>query len=578
MPSTGGWTRYRGRPEPEGSRTAGKPSLWVSLLIPDLGLFVSIVTLFYCLFLFDGCRNLFRDSDTGWHIRTGETIVDTGTLPRTDPYSFTRHGEPWFAWEWGADVLMGAVHKKAGLPGVAALYALTIAACTWLWFRLHWAVGGDFLLACLMVSPMLSTANMHWLARPHVFSWIFLLAALLAAERVRGGFRPWHALAIAAFSALWANLHASFFFAPLIAGLYAAGCAVRPLLWELDAAAEFQRARWFALAALSALAGSFLNPYGWQLHAHLAHYLTNHELLARVGEFLSFNFHLEGAWQIALMFGLAGLGTSLAFGQRRVSHFLLGAVLLAVALRSARGLPVAALLLLPLANGAIAETLRNAQGLRSPLARWRDIYFAYSGRLRGIDAGCRGFVLVPLIALLAIVALHAPAVAARTGFPPDQFPVAAAEEVGKLPATARLLAPDKYGGYLIYRFAGRRQVFMDGRSDFYGVDFMKSYIELVEVRPGWRGAVERFGFTHALLPVNYSLVSALEAEGWTRLYADGTAVLLARKADPEVRLSTGRPGGRPRVRAPALRIGLSTGRPGGRTPWSATNPLVGFRN
>src|SRR4051812_46018845 len=62
---------------------------------PDLGLVVSIVTLVYCLFLFDGWQKLFRDSDTGWHIRTGETILSTRALPATDPYSFTRAGEPW---------------------------------------------------------------------------------------------------------------------------------------------------------------------------------------------------------------------------------------------------------------------------------------------------------------------------------------------------------------------------------------------------------------------------------------------------------------------------------------------------
>ena len=29
---------------------------------------------------------------------------------------------------------------------------------------------------------------------------------------------------------------------------------------------------------------------------------------------------------------------------------------------------------------------------------------------------------------------------------------------------------DKFGGYLIYRFEGRRKVFFDGRSDFYPCD------------------------------------------------------------------------------------------------------------
>ena len=101
-----------------------------------------------------------------------------GTLPRTDPYSFTRGGQPWFAWEWLADVATGSIHRSFGLKGVALFYAAAIAAGVWLWFRLHWALGGNFLIACAMAPLLLSTCNIHWLARPHVLSWIFLLLAV----------------------------------------------------------------------------------------------------------------------------------------------------------------------------------------------------------------------------------------------------------------------------------------------------------------------------------------------------------------------------------------------------------------
>ena len=109
-----------------------------------------------------------------------------------------------------------------------------------------------------------------------------------------------------------------------------------------------------------------------------------------------------------------------------------------------------------------------------------------------IDSSLCGLAWAPVILLLTFVILRSPVIAARTGFPPDQFPVKAATIVEKLPESVRLLAPDKFGGYLIYRFSGRRKVFMDGRSDFYGLDFMKRYIELVEVAAGLaqhRGAV-----------------------------------------------------------------------------------------
>lgn len=263
----------------------------LSWVIPDLGLVVSVITLAYCLFMFGGTTKLFRDSDTGWHIRSGEAILETGKLLRTDPYSFSRAGQPWFQWEWGADALTGAAHGFNGLRGVALMFGVAIAACTWLWFRLHWASGGNFFLACLMASPMLSTANLHWLARPHVLSWVLLLVWVLycSNESRTSGRLGWpRGLGIALFTAIWANLHASFFFVPALASLFAASHLIRPLVWDLDKTGELRRARWFLAAALWAAAGSLLNPYGIALHRHVFDYLRNTELLARVGEFQSF--------------------------------------------------------------------------------------------------------------------------------------------------------------------------------------------------------------------------------------------------------------------------------------------------
>ena len=137
-----------------------------------------------------------------------------------------------------------------------------------------------------------------------------------------------------------------------------------------------------------------------------------------------------------------------------------------------------------------------------------------------------GIWLTPALAALAFLWLHVPAVAAQTGFPRDEFPVIAAGELTTLPAEIRLLAPDKYGGYLIFRYRGARKVFFDGRSDFYGSGFMKQYIRLMEVRPGWQEQLRAFGFTHALLPNGYSLVPALEQLGWKIVFRDDVATLL----------------------------------------------------
>jgi hypothetical protein len=475
-----------------------RPGVLLRWCVPDVAFATACVTLLYCLFLFQGYQKLFRDSDAGWHIRTGEAILATGNLPRTDPYSFTRAGQPWFAWEWLADAGVGGIHRAFGLKGVALFYAAAISAGVWLWFRLHWALGGNFLIACAMAPLLLSTCNIHWLARPHVLSWIFLLLAVFP--------RKPNLIVVALVTALWANVHASFFFAPLIA-----------LLFALED-------RWYLKAAAVAAVAPLLNPYGPQLYVHVFRYLTDADLLSRIGEFQSFDFHSAGAAQIIATVILGVVGGTLALTQRRFHHFALSILITALALRSARALPLSALLLLPIANAAITRFLGNrsltvAAQIGAATVRERlPAFLAYSANLRALDAQFSGLVLAPIILLATFYLIP------TAGFPADQFPVAAYSHI---PVGARPFAPDKFGGYLIYRSNGTLKVFFDGRSDLYGADFLKQYSSLVQVRPGWRQYWESFHFTHALLPADSPLLPALEQIGWRPLYQDKTATLLA---------------------------------------------------
>ena len=480
-----------------------RPGALLGWCVPDVAFATACVTLFYCLFLFQGYQKLFRDSDAGWHIRTGEAILATGTLPRTDPYSFTRGGQPWFAWEWLADAGVGGIHRAFGLRGVAVFYAAAISAGVWLWFRLHWALGGNFLIACAMAPLLLSTCNIHWLARPHVLSWIFLLLAIFPR-------RP-NLIVVALVTALWANVHASFFFAPVIA-----------LLFALED-------RWYLKVAGVAALAPLLNPYGPQLYVHVFRYLTDTDLLARIGEFQSFDFHSAGSAQIVATLILGVIGGTFALTEKRLHHFALAILITTLALRSARALPLCALLLLPIANAAITRWLsgtgasacqpRKHQELAGESACPTNLssFLAYSVNLRALDARFCGLALAPFILLAAFRLTPA------AGFPPDQFPVAAYSHI---PAAARLFAPDKFGGYLIYRSNGTLKVFFDGRSDLYGADFLRQYSRLVQVRPGWRQYWESFHFTHALVPADAPLLPALEQIGWRPLYQDKTATLL----------------------------------------------------
>jgi hypothetical protein len=384
-------------------------------------------------------------------------------------------------------------------------------------------VEGNFLLAGLLFVPMLSTTALHWLARPHIFSWLFLLGTVWLCERMpdRLGWRHFAGVGIAA--ALWSNIHASFFFGPLIAVIYAAGAYFRPLVWEAPISARHApKGGDYVRLAIAASAGTLANPNGWRLHRHLVAYLSNSALLDRISEFQSFNFHQDGALRVMLALAICFAGAFGSLAIRKPERFLLSMLLTALALRSVRAVPLAGLLLLPLANGSITAVLSSARGLQPALRARLDNALKYGDRLDAIQRGFHGFALVPLAVLLIFLSIRTSA-----GFTAPDSPVAASLAIAALPAGARILASDSFGGYLIYRFNGQRKVFFDGRSDFYGSEFLDRYLRLVEVRPGWREEFNRWDFSNALLPPGCSLVPALEAAGWRELYRDHTAVLLA---------------------------------------------------
>src|SRR5271166_1142052 len=51
-----------------------------------------------------GWQALLGDGDTGWHIRTGEYILERG-VPARDLFSFSRAGQSWYAWEWLSEAI-----------------------------------------------------------------------------------------------------------------------------------------------------------------------------------------------------------------------------------------------------------------------------------------------------------------------------------------------------------------------------------------------------------------------------------------------------------------------------------------
>ena len=140
------------------SSAANRDPEWVRWLLPSVSdlLFVTMLGL---LVFTNLSLRLLGDAGIGWHIRTGQLILATYTIPHVDPFSSSMTGRPWFAWEWLYDTLVGWLDSAAGLNGVVLFTAIIIAGVFSWTFQLLVRRGTNILLALVLVLLAASAAT-----------------------------------------------------------------------------------------------------------------------------------------------------------------------------------------------------------------------------------------------------------------------------------------------------------------------------------------------------------------------------------------------------------------------------------
>ena len=458
-------------------------------------------------------QGLLEDGDTGWHIRTGDYILAHG-VPARDLFSFSRAGQRWYAWEWLSDVVFARIHQWFGLAGVAALGAVLVSLAAALLFAwlLRRAAGAWVGLPVTLAAA--SAASVHNLARPHLVSLVLLVAGLWLLDEDRRAPTRW-LWTLVPVTGLWANLHGGFAaWLGIIVFLAAGSAAERNWM-----AAK----RYGLLAGLSAMA-TLINPYGWQLHRHIWEYLGSRWIAEHVLEFQSPQIRSENMLVFALLL-LAGMAVAAKTCQRR-QWFEQGLVAMFgfAALRSARYVPLFAMVAAPLLASYAARAWEEWALREKARGAWRVLW--ESSQSLGLQRRLTPWMpILGALAIAAVLPAHA-----LTEFPAHAFPVTAVDRNAGLfasPAGARVLTSDQWADYLIYRLYPQARVFFDGRSDFYGEAIGNDYRVLIQAGRTSREVMARYGFTAALLPLDWPLGQLLEHDpAWRVAYRDGQAVLL----------------------------------------------------
>jgi hypothetical protein len=495
--------------------------------LTDVAFLMPLVFLFTRM---QGVRTMLGDGDTGWHIRAGEWMLAHHAIIRTDPFSFTKPGQPWFAWEWLWEVCFAWLHQRGGLGLVVLVSMLVICTTFALLFRVLNRRCGNPLIAAALTLLAAAGSSIHWLARPHLFTFLFSVVFLALLDRVAEG-RTRLLLWLPALTIVWTNVHGGFLTGILILAAYIVGELLRGITAPTpnERQSAFRAAVPYGLTAAACAAASLVNPYFYHLHQHILDYFRDPTTTQSILEFQSISFQMPAAGFFEAMLVFAA-GAAIWFGsRRRFAEVLLMAGWAHLALLMARNVPIFMIVAAPAVAEAAGVWMKSLQSARA--AAWvrnaASTIGSIAQEMAPMEAIWRLHVLPVVVVTLIVLGIKSPH--AGPLFKPayDEMAYPSHALAWLTDPSLRVFTHDEWGDYLIYHlwpFGGK--VFVDGRSDFYGGKFTHEYLDVLNVKYNWEETLARFGVNTVLMPPDSPLASTLkESQHWRVVYDDGKAIV-----------------------------------------------------
>ncbi len=483
-------------------------------LIPSISdiIFISV---FLYLSLSIG-NSLLNDGDTGYHIRAGDYILENLSIPKKDIFSYHYPPFPWTAHEWLSEVIMAIIHKISGLTGIVLFFSFLIALSYYIFFKILRRYETNILITILLTLLVIASSQIHWLARPHMFSlllfiiWYYLLDEFQYRDRNHLFFMPFLML-------LWVNLHGGFISGFILLALYLFG-NIAIFLKSKD---ELVKRRITNLVIISflCLAATLINPYGYKILLFPFKLTSNKFIMDNVNEFLSPNFH-EPMFFTVLLFITIG---TLALSKKRLNaiEFMLILLFIYMPLYSIRYVPLFAVISAPIISRHLQNLLEENKG------RFKSFLNNRAMRISSIDSSAKGY-LFPLLSIIFVLSLSLSG-EIRFSFDEKSKPVDAVEFIKKEKIKGNMFNNDEFGDYIIYAAWPQYKVFFDGRSDMYGTEMMKEYFKVTRIQPDIDNVLEKYKIDWIIYDSGSSLsVYLLQKKDWKLIYSDGVADIFVR--------------------------------------------------
>jgi len=465
------------------------------------------------------------DTDTWWHLRTGELILETRGVPQTDTFSHTRAGAPWLDHSWGAQVILTGIYRlfggsgEIGDSGNVGLALYTAALATASMALVSRMCDGTAYLRAFVVVLGAATAAVFWSPRPQMFSFFFgaLTLYLLYRFKYEDEDRLW---AIPPVMILWANLHGGFAIGFIFVLGMIVGEALGAVLDPHDPRATgWAGVRRLAVITVVSAVAVIVNPYGWRILTVPFDTVGIGVLQDFIQEWASPDFHRPQVWPFAAL--LIGLLAAVGIGDRRLdwSDLVLCGGTALMALMAGRNIAVFALVATPVLSRHIHDWLTARGWQVRPLRQ-------VSGAKLALNWVLLALVLVGVLAKAA-VALNPNTMREAQR---EAFPVELAQHLQSAPPEGKLFNSYNWGGYLLFA-APDVPVYTDGRTDLYGDTVLRDYLSVAFLREGWDAILDEQEIVAVAIEADSVLAQMLRErpEQWReQRFDDGRSALFER--------------------------------------------------
>jgi hypothetical protein len=411
--------------------------------------------------------------DLFWHLRTGELIAQTGSVPHADPFSHTMPGAAWTTHEWGFALLVYGVHQLGGLAALVHLVQLLgvlLFAAIFAAMRRAVTPARTALLVPLLLLGLAAAQRPCFILRAALLSTLCLALLCDLLQRLHVENRRRENIAIAALFLLWANLHVGVVFGLVVLALFFVQAAV--VAWQSAPTRGWSAvlrgtARARALLVVCCAALTLLNANGlelWKFPFKLNAILYHSGITWDMGHYQPPTlaqypaFYLLVALCLAACLPLSRLWSAIHAGAQPVLGLALCTFFfLAMSLRSGRFVPDFVVFALPFCACMWGGALLSQHAPSADPSAVRSV------RLHALAGSAWPHVGYALLLALALVYLAPP-------FPRSlvdpRFPRRAVDFMQREAIQGRMFNYENAGGYIGWRL--RTRVYWDGRNDVFG--------------------------------------------------------------------------------------------------------------